>query len=319
MKKIFNTSDHLIPERLDKLITSITGMSRNKIQNLIKSSNVKINGRVETSPKFNVDIESEIEIEFEIDETTTIIPKKMEIDIVYEDEDFAVINKQSGLTVHPGAGNYQDTLVNGLLYYFKENLSDVNSFERPGIVHRLDRDTSGLMVIAKNNDSHNSLAKQIELKSARRSYLALVWGFLKESNGIIDKNLARSSSDRTKMTTVQLGGKTAVTHYKTLEIFKNGLISLVECTLETGRTHQIRVHMSQSGHSIVGDNTYGSNAKKIKQIIDPELKESIQAMNRQALHAYKLSFTHPRTSKLMEFESEIPEDISQTINFLRKK
>lgn len=318
MKKIINSNQGNLPERLDKLLVSITGMTRNKIQNLIKDSKVKISTKIETSPKKIIDEEVEIEIDDNTEVNMNLEPKKMDLDIVYEDEHFAIINKAAGVTVHPGAGNYNDTLVNGLLYYFKNNLSDVNSYERPGIVHRLDRDTTGLMVIAKNNESHANLASQIEQKTAKRKYLALVWGFLKIPEGTINMNLARSARDRTKMTNVQIGGKTAITHYKTLEVFAGGLISLVECTLQTGRTHQIRVHMSKSGHSIIGDAQYGANSRKLNQINDPKLKEIISSIKRQALHAYRLSFEHPNSGKQVEYETDLPEDMQNFVNKLRE-
>lgn len=305
------------PIRLDKLVSNLSLMSRTKVQDLIRSGLVLVNNMVENNPALIVSSK----ILIEIDEPTslkndTIEPNDIDFEIVYEDEDLLVINKPAGLTVHPGAGNYNDTLVNGLIYRYGKKLSSINTSDRPGIVHRIDKDTSGLLMVAKTNEAHISLAKQIEDKIAQRSYKAIVWGLLLEQNGLIKTNIGRSDRDRTKMTVLQHGGKEAITHYKTLKILKGGLFSLIECNLETGRTHQIRVHMSHLGHSIVGDQTYGTNARKIKQLIDPVLKNELVNFHRQALHAYKLYFLHPKTGKEMSFEIDLAEDIQSLLQNL---
>lgn len=310
--------ENLLPSRLDKILTHLSGFSRSKVQQMIKSGEVLVSGNVVTDSNFPLKNECEIKITaITKEETKHLTPKEMDLDIVFEDDHLLVLNKQAGLTVHPGAGNHDDTLVNALLFYCQNKLSSVNGNDRPGIVHRLDRDTTGLMVVAKSDIAHQNLASQIENKTAGRSYIALVWGMLKTMTGTIDINIGRSNRDRTKMTALQHGGKTATTIYTCKEILANGLFSLVECELKTGRTHQIRVHMSHIGHSIVGDQTYGTNDKKIRQIIDPELKRLVSSFKRQALHAYKLSFDHPITNERMEFEAPLADDMNQLIDSVR--
>lgn len=315
----YNPDKNLLPSRLDKLLATLSGFSRSKIQNLIKAGTVLIDGSEELDPGFTVNRECEICItEVVAPRSDNLIPKKIDFEIIYEDEDLLVINKPAGLTVHPGAGNYDDTLVNGLLYLYKDNLSSINTSDRPGIVHRIDRNTSGLLMVAKNNAAHRSLASQIENKEAKRSYLSIIWGFPKQTEGEIDINIGRSHSDRTKMTILHFGGKTAITHYKVLEIYAEGLFSLCECRLETGRTHQIRVHMSHIGHSVVGDQTYGSNERKAKQIRDEKLREVLLGFKRQALHAYKLSFMHPTKNIPMDFEIPLPDDIKGLVGSIKQ-
>jgi 23S rRNA pseudouridine1911/1915/1917 synthase len=313
MKEIvIENLQNFLPSRFDKLVANLSSMSRSKIQSLIKDGNISIDGKVCTDNSVEITEECKIVILYSEKVESSLTPKDIDFEIIYEDADIAVINKPAGLTVHPGAGNYEDTLVNGLLHRFG-NLSDLNTTERPGIVHRLDRDTTGVMVVAKNNDAHIFLSKQIEEKTAKRTYICLVWGLLKQMEGIIDINIGRSNSDRTKMTTLKFGGKSAITEYKVIDILYNGVFSLVECRLQTGRTHQIRVHMSHIGHSIVGDQSYGSNSRKIKQIIDPVVKEKFESFKRQALHSYKLSFTHPRTHEEIEFTADIPKDMKNLL------
>lgn len=313
-------SENLLPSRLDKVLAQLSGFSRSKIQHMIKDGAVSVGGNIILDPNFQIISEISItlrHLENKISENIT--PKEIDFAVIYEDDDLLVINKPAGLTVHPGAGNYDDTLVNGLLYRYQNQLSNINGVQRPGIVHRLDRDTTGLMIIAKNDFAHENLAKQIEARSVKRSYLAIVWGSLKQANGIIDANIGRSHGDRTKMKALQHGGKHAVTEFSCLKILYDHLFSLVECRLQTGRTHQIRVHMSHIGHSLVGDQVYGANDKKIKQVIDPEIRELLENFKRQALHAYKLSFEHPRSKKMMEFEAELPYDMRNLLEFLSEK
>jgi 23S rRNA pseudouridine1911/1915/1917 synthase len=313
----YNPETNLLPSRLDKLLARLSGFSRSKTQNMIKAGTVIINNFVELDPGRIISKECEISItEISTQRNDNLTAKKIDFEIIYEDEDLLVINKPAGLTVHPGAGNYDDTLVNGLLYLYQDRLSSINQSDRPGIVHRIDRDTSGLLMIAKNNATHLSLASQIEHKIACRSYLSIIWGFPKQSEGDIKTNIGRSNSDRTKMTVLNFGGKIAVTHYKLLEIYAGGLFSLCECKLETGRTHQIRVHMSHIGHSIVGDQTYGSNERKAKQIRNDKIRSKVLGFKRQALHAYKLSFIHPTKNTEMNFEISLPNDIRELVNFI---
>jgi 23S rRNA pseudouridine1911/1915/1917 synthase len=245
-----------------------------------------------------------------------IMPNNIPIDIIYEDDDLIVLNKSSNMTVHPGAGNHNDTLVNALLYH-TNCLSDIGGEIRPGIVHRLDKDTSGLMVIAKNNQAHAHLANQIETRELIRQYKALVWGMIKPIEGVINIPMDRNRLDRKKMSTVKTGGKKAITNYKTVEILHGGLFTLVECKLDTGRTHQIRVHLSHIGHSIVGDQTYGNNRRKIQGCPDL-LKDVLYAMNRQALHSFYISFIHPRNGNRMDFKTELPKEYEELVEFIRK-
>ena len=238
----------------------------------------------------------------------------IELDIVFEDADLIVINKAAGLVVHPGAGNYNYTLVNALLYH-SDSLSDMGGVIRPGIVHRLDKDTSGLMVVAKNNIAHARLANQIETRNLIRKYKALTWGVLNPLSGIIQTNIGRSINDRKKMTVLKSTGKNAITYYNTEQVFLNKLMSLVECKLETGRTHQIRVHLSHKGHSIVGDQKYGNNSRKIHNV-PLLLQDKIVKLKRQALHSWYIKFNHPITAMPMEFKADLPDDIKEVIRLL---
>ena len=243
-----------------------------------------------------------------------IIPEDIPLDIVYEDDDLLVINKPAGLVVHPGHGNYTGTLVNALAFHF-DNLP-MNSSERPGLVHRIDKNTTGLLVVAKTEAAMTHLAKQFEAKSSDREYIALVWGNVKEDEGTIEGNIARHVKDRMQMAVFQDEeiGKHAVTHYKVLERF--GYVTLVSCKLETGRTHQIRVHMKYIGHTLFNDERYGGNLvlkgttfTKYKQFID----NCFKTLPRQALHAKTLGFVHPTTKELMSFDTEIPRDMAECI------
>ncbi|WP_341794571.1 RluA family pseudouridine synthase [Rickettsia endosymbiont of Rhinocyllus conicus] len=299
--------------RLDKALSQLLeNVSRNQIQKAIKSSCVQINNVIILDSDILVKENDIILFSFKEPEELTIEAADIKLDIVYEDEDLIVINKAAGMTVHPGAGHHDDTLVNALLHHTK-NLSDIGSSERPGIVHRLDKDTTGLMVVAKNNKAHMLLANQIEQRQVVRKYKALVWGVINPLEGTIKNNIGRSRSDRQKMTILKYGGKEAVTYYKTLELFYGGSISMVECKLATGRTHQIRVQLSHLKHSVVGDQTYGNNDRKINHA-PPELKAKLLDFKRQALHSWYLSFTHPTSNEVMEFSCDLPEDMKVVIS-----
>lgn len=299
--------------RLDKALTSLVGStSRSQIQRAIHELQVKINGLIISHSDCPVKENDVIEIEFKKPAPLIMQEADIKLDIYYEDDDLIVINKAAGMTVHPGNGNQQDTLVNALLHY-TNNLSTIGGCERPGIVHRLDKDTSGLMVVAKNNFAHVNLANQIASRTLIRKYKALIWGVITPHMGIIQNNIGRSRQDRQKMTILKFGGKEAITHYTTQEILLNGLISLVECKLTTGRTHQIRVQLSHLKHSIVGDQTYGNNSRKVNQS-SLILQEKLAHFKRQALHSWYLSFTHPVTSKLLEFQSDLPQDMTEIIS-----
>ena len=222
--------------------------------------------------------------------------------------------------MHPGAGNYEETIVNGLLFKYKNKLSSVGGKLRPGIVHRIDKDTSGVIVVAKNDFAHINLSEQFSSHTIKRVYEALIWGSLKPQNGKINEKISRSFKNRQLMTVRKEKGKTAITNYKTLKIYQNlnlPKISLIQCELETGRTHQIRVHMNFRGNSILGDKSYGKSKKKFKEI-DPDIEKKINNFKRQALHASALTFTHPSSEKILTFESPLPNDMTSLINTLQE-
>ncbi len=309
--------EYLSGQRLDKSLSLLCAeSSRSQIQKAIKNRRLVLNNQIISNLSSRVKENDEVEINIEEEIQEDIEPTNIPLDIVYEDEDLIVVNKNSNMTVHPGAGNHNDTLVNALLYH-SQNLSNIGGEIRPGIVHRLDKTTSGLMVVAKNNQAHVHLAEQIESRNLVRKYKALAWGMVKQTEGTINMPIGRSTSDRKRMTTLKNGGgKSAITHYKVVEIIHGGLFSLVECKLETGRTHQIRVHMSHIGHSIVGDQTYGNNSRKIHGC--PEnLKEELLKMDHQALHSFYMSFEHPKTGEIMEFEQDLPEDYKSLLDYIR--
>lgn len=227
------------------------------------------------------------------------------------------VDKPAGVTVHPGAGTADDTLVHGLIYRFGKNLSDVGGKDRPGIVHRLDKNTSGLMLVAKTNRAHLRLSQMIKDKEIKRSYIAITLGMPKPSSGVIESNITRSSVDRKKMAITDFGGKKSVTNYSTKQIFKNGLASLVECNLETGRTHQIRVHLNSIGAPILGDPDYGTTKSYKLQILGKKVLDELNKLKRQALHSYSLSFTHCYTGEKLNFQSSLPDDINRLVNILK--
>ena len=299
--------------RLDKALSLLLkSVSRNQIQKAIKDSQVLVNDVIISNPDVSVKENDVILFSSKEPEALKIVAANIALDVMYEDNDLIVINKAAGMTVHPGAGHHYDTLVNALLHHTK-NLSDIGSSERRGIVHRLDKDTTGLMVVAKNNKAHMSLANQIEQRQVIRKYKVLVWGVINPLKGVIKNNIGRSRVDRQKMTILKYGGKEAVTHYKTLALFYSGTISMLECKLSTGRTHQIRVQLSHLKHSVVGDQTYGNNDRKIAHS-SPELKAKLIDFKRQALHSWYLSFTHPTSNEIMEFSCETPRDMEQIIS-----
>lgn len=289
-------------ERLDVFLTNETGWSRSQVKLQIDGGKVFVNGKTQKAG-FLVKNSDKIELFFAKDVLDSKAePENIPLDIVYEDDDFAIINKPQGMVVHPAPGAYNHTLVNALLYHF-ENLSSGSSDVRPGIVHRIDKDTSGLLVVAKNDVAHNSLASQIAEHSCFRHYLALLEGNLKDDSGTIETFISRDKKDR-KMMAVSDSGKKAITHYFVKERFNSNC--LVEFVLETGRTHQIRVHSKFLGHPIVGDKTYGIKNQKYK-------------LDGQLLHAYKLELTHPTLKKRMEFTCELPDYFENILNKLRKQ
>jgi len=322
-KNIYNVTITLDYEgyRIDKFLQSkITKLSRTRIQSLINEGEVKLNNSIikNSSKKVkNLDI---IIVNFPEPKKTLIKANKIPLDILYDDNDLIVINKLPGVVVHPGAGNYENTIVNGLLFKYKNNLSSVGGKLRPGIVHRIDKDTSGVIVVAKNDIAHINLSSQFSSHSIKRVYEALVWGYLKPQNGKINERISRSIKNRQLMAVRKEKGKISITNYKTMKIFQNTdlpKISLIECKLETGRTHKIRVHMNFKGNSIVGDRSYGKRKKKFKKI-NPDVEEKINNFNRQALHAKSLGFIHPTTKKEIFFEARRPKDFDILIKTLNK-
>ena len=322
-KKVFQLgeSDYFSTNRIDKFLQlKLTDLSRTKIQKLIHEGFVKINDQIvkETSKKIKKD--DKIEIVFPPPKETNIKSTKMNLNILYEDDDIIVLNKEPGIVVHPGAGNHDNTIVNGLLFHCKNNLSEVGGKLRPGIVHRIDKDTSGVIVIAKNDQAHIYLSKQFSEHSIKRIYEALIWGSLRPLNGKINENISRSIRNRQLMAVSKNKGKKAITNYKTLKVFKNinlPKISLVECKLETGRTHQIRVHMNFKGNPIIGDKSYGKSKIKFKKI-DKNVEKNLKNFNRQALHAKSLGFIHPKTKKEIFFQADRPKDFDMLVKNLKK-
>jgi len=307
--------------RIDKFLQiQLSDLSRTRLQNLIKNKNVKINGNIINSPSKKIKSEDNIEVNFPPPTETHIKPSNINLDILYEDDDLIIINKSAGVVVHPGAGNQENTIVNGLLFKYKKNLSNIGGKLRPGIIHRIDKDTSGVIVVAKNDNAHINLSKQFSEHTIKRKYEALVWGSLKPQSGIINEKIGRSERNRQLMAVKKEKGKISITNYKTIKIFKNTdlpKISLIECQLETGRTHQIRVHMNFKGSPIVGDKSYGKSKAKFKKI-NLVAKKIIDDFTRQALHAKSLGFIHPTTKKNVFFESKRPKDFDKLIKTLAK-
>ena len=306
--------------RLDVFINKREKLiSRTRIKNLILKEKLKINNLIIDSPSKKVSTGDKINLEILKPEEASLKPYKFNLDIVHEDDDLIVINKPAGIIMHPGAGNYDKTIVNALVYYNKDSLSTIGDELRPGIVHRIDKDTSGLVVIAKNNETHENLSLQFSEHNITRVYQLLIWGKLRPSSGKIDTFITRSSKNRQMMEVSISKGKRAITNYKTIEVFENDktpTLSLVECRLETGRTHQIRVHMTHMGNSIMGDGKYKKKYKKLKNI-DTNLENLIYKLDRQFLHAKTLGFIHPRTKKELIFSSILPQELEKIVQLLR--
>ena len=304
-------------ERLDKfLAATFAALSRSRLRALLDQGHVGCGGRTITDPSHRVKPGQAFELTVPPPEPATPEPQAMPLTIVYEDDDVLVIDKPAGLVVHPAPGNRDLTLVNALLAHCGDSLSGIGGVCRPGIVHRLDKDTSGLLVAAKSDRAHAGLSAQFGDRTIRRTYAALVWGLPNPTSGTVAGAIGRSSADRKKMAVVGHGGKAAVTHYRLLRAF--GLAAaLVECRLETGRTHQIRVHLASIGHPVVGDAVYGggmtpARAKRLPEAARPALA----AFQRQALHARRLEFLHPVDGRPVAFEVELPEDIRGLIDAL---
>ncbi len=299
--------------RLDLFLTlKHPSLTRSQIQRLIEESLVRVNGK---QAKASHKIREAEEIDISIPEPDAIeaLPEPIPLDILYEDGEVIVMNKQAGLVVHPAAGNYTGTLVNALLYHCKD-LSGIGGKLRPGIVHRLDKDTTGVLIAAKSDNAHQSLGAQFKKHSIKRKYVALVHGVIKEDKGKIEAEIGRHQSDRKKMSVKTRRGKTAVTHFKVLSRFDQ--FTLIELTLETGRTHQIRVHLSSINHPVVGDQVYGGK-ERISGVKDPKVRKVIKKLGRQALHAAILGFIHPESKEYMEFQAPIPNDFQMVLDALK--
>jgi len=303
-------------ERADKLIAALfPEFSRSRIQQLIDQSMITTNNVVLKNSSEKLLDKTLVEITIPEVKLSGMKPAPdIELNIVYEDDDLMVINKQAGLTVHPGAGNYDDTLVNALIASHEDTLSGINGEARPGIVHRLDRDTTGLMIVAKNDTAHKALAEAIKTREVTRIYHALVWNCPSLPGGKIEANIGRHPKDRKKMAVLKSTGKDAITHYKLIQPFFEGALSLVECKLETGRTHQIRVHFEHKTMPLVGDGTYaGQITQKKIGLLSEAAKNAVLRFPRQALHARYIAFTHPVTFEEMEFEAPYPEDFAELL------
>ena len=306
--------------RIDIFITNKEkDISRTRVKNLILDKKLKLNNKIMTNPAKKINFGDNINLSIINSKRPSLKPFKYKLDITYEDEDLIILNKPAGIVIHPGAGNFDNTVVNALINYDKNSLSNIGDKLRPGIVHRIDKNTSGLIVIAKNNETHEHLSNQFSKHSITRVYELLVWGKIRPSKGKIKTLITRSSKNRQIMEVSNTKGKEAITNYKTIELYENEYLptlSLVECKLETGRTHQIRVHMNYLGNSIVGDDKYKKKFKKIKNI-DPKLENNLINLKRQFLHAKTLGFIHPKKNKEMIFNSIMPQELEIILKMLR--
>lgn len=290
--------------RIDKYLTeSLSGFTRSALAKLIEDENVLVNGKA-VSKNYKLRLNDNITVFVPDAVPLETEPENIPIDIIYEDDDLLVVNKPKGMVVHPAAGNYNGTLVNALLYHCKDSLSGINGVIRPGIVHRIDKDTSGLLIVAKNDTAHLDLAQQIKEHSFHRAYQAVAYGNFKDDSGTVHQPIGRSPKDRKKMAVTDKNSKDAITHYEVLKRYGN--FTHIRCVLETGRTHQIRVHMSYIGHPLAGDSVYGP-------------KKIITSLNGQCLHAGEIGFVHPRTKEYIEFKSPLPDYFIKFINTLENK
>jgi 23S rRNA pseudouridine1911/1915/1917 synthase len=304
--------------RLDRFLAGrIKELSRTRLKALILEGEVEVSGRTVRDPEYRVNAGDEIALHIPEAEPAKPAAEKIPLDIVYEDKDVIVIDKPAGLVVHPAAGNRSGTLVNALIAHCGASLSGIGGEKRPGIVHRLDKDTSGLLVVAKNDRAHRSLSAQFadhgRTNELSRGYIAFAWGVPKPDRGTIDAPIARDPRSRVKMA-VRKGGKEAVTHYEVLRKYPGEddkpVASMIECELETGRTHQIRVHLARAGHPLLGDAVYGAGFQSKAVLLPEKAQAALTALNRQALHAFRLAFSHPGSGKLLSFESKLPKELA---------
>jgi 23S rRNA pseudouridine1911/1915/1917 synthase len=314
-------------ERLDRVLaTLVEGHSRSRLKALILDGQVKISGHTIRDPAHHVNAGAVIEVAVPEPQAAAPQPESIPLRVVYEDADLIVIDKPAGLVVHPAAGNETGTLVNALIAHCGASLSGIGGVRRPGIVHRLDKDTTGLMVAAKNDRAHRSLAEQFadhgRAGPLRRGYLAFAWGVPDRANGVIDAPIDRHPRARDRMA-VRAGGRAAVTHWKVLERYLGGdgkpVASLLACRLETGRTHQIRVHLAHMGHPLLGDLAYGAGFKTKAELLGPTAKAALAALDRQALHSHMLALEHPTTHETLRFSSELPGDLGRLRHALAEK
>lgn len=319
----FIISEDEVNQRIDKALSVLCKeLSRARVQGLIKAGDVLVDGLVCTDVSRKLKTGERVDIEIPPPVSAQPKPENIPLDVVYEDTDVLVLNKPAGLVVHPGAGNPDGTLVNALLYHCGDELSGVGGVIRPGIVHRLDKETSGLMVVAKNDRAHQGLSQQLEKRDLKRVYQALVLGEVMPPKGMVDQPIGRHVRNRLKMAVNSKTGRLAKTHYKVLESYRNA-VSLLECTLESGRTHQIRVHMGFLKHPIIGDPLYGPQPTALKSSLKSAGYEDkaigqIVTFPRQALHACALSFAHPRTRERLSFDSLPPRDIANLLKLIKK-
>lgn len=289
--------------RIDKYLSEADpDLTRSYLQKLIKEGHVLV-GDQSVKANYKVREDDSISLDLPEPEILDVVAEDIPLDIVYEDDDVLLVNKPKGMVVHPAAGHYTGTLVNAIMYHCKDSLSTINGVMRPGIVHRIDRDTTGLLIVCKNDKAHNSLAEQLKVHSITRKYYAIVWNNIKEDEGVVNAPIGRHPVDRKKMAINHKNGKEAVTHFRVLERF--GDFTLVECILETGRTHQIRVHMASIGHPLLGDEVYGPAKRPYKT-------------EGQALHAGVFGFVHPSTGEYMAFEAPLPQYFEEVLEKLRK-
>ncbi len=322
MERVFErrVSEKNAKMRLDQyLVISGIGLTRSQVGQLIRQGKVLVNGQP-TKPGYRVRAGDHIVARFEVPEKLEIIAQEIPVPILYEDEDVVVVNKPVGMVVHPAKGNLQDTLINALLARYP-NLPTTSDKTRPGIVHRLDKETSGIMVVAKSDRAVRSLARQMAEKTAKRIYWAVVWGALERASGVIEAPIGRHPIDRKRMAVTAFASKPAITEYRVLETF-GPLATLVEVRLHTGRTHQIRVHFEYFEHPVVGDPTYGGrDPRKIFHVVPSSLRDHVRnilhLIDRQALHAKKLIFRHPKDGQWIELEAPLPEDLEQLLGYLR--
>lgn len=298
----FTVPEELNEERIDKaIVLANKDFTRNSVQKLIEQNAVTVNGKA-VNKKYKIKIGEDIKIIIPEPVELDVLPQDIPLDVRYEDDDLLVVNKPKGMVVHPAAGNWDNTLVNALLFHCKNSLSGINGVIRPGIVHRIDKDTSGLLIVAKNDKAHVELAKQIKIHSFKREYRAIVYGNIKDDEGVIDAPIGRNKKDRKKMAVTSENSKNAITHYQVLERYKD--FTYLKLILETGRTHQIRVHMAYIGHPVAGDAVYGP-------------RKVITELKGQCLHAGLIGFVHPTTGEYIEIESELPESFEKFKNKIK--